>query len=80
MQPHISDATNFPSLAGSARAQAEDQAWATAMFGWATGKLRRIEAAVAKRPLSERLWCARDDTAAAITEQLTDWEPPHRAN
>jgi hypothetical protein len=72
--------TNFPSLAGIERARAEDFAWACAMFGWATGKLRRIEAAVAKRPLSERLWKTADDTAAAIEEQLMAWEPTHRPN
>jgi hypothetical protein len=76
----MTDATNFPLLAGIERAQAEDQAWATAMFGWATGKLRRIEAAVAKRPLNERLWKAADDTTDAISEKLLEWEPPHRAN
>jgi hypothetical protein len=60
--------TDFPSLAGIERAQAEDQAWANAMFFWATGKLRGIESAVAKRPLSERLWKAADDTREAITD------------
>jgi hypothetical protein len=76
MQPH----TNFPSLVGIERAQAEDQAWAIGMFSWATCKLRGIEAAVAKRPLSERLWRARDDTEAAIQEQLLHWEAPEPPN
>jgi hypothetical protein len=71
---------DFPSLTGIERAQAEDQAWASGMFGWATCKLRRIEAYAAAHPLNERVWHAADDTAAAITEQLADWEPPHRAN
>jgi hypothetical protein len=76
----MTDATDFPSLAGIERAQAEDQAWAVAMFGWATFKLRGIEAAVTAHPLNERLWHAADDTRDAITEQLADWEPPHQAN
>ena len=76
----MTDFADFPSLAGTQRAQAEDQAWAIAMFSWATSKLRGIEAAVAARPLSERLWRAADNTRDAITEQLMDWEPPHRAN
>jgi hypothetical protein len=76
----MTDFADWPSLAGTQRAQAEDQAWAIAMFGWATFKLRGIEAAAAARPLNERLWKAADDTREAITEQLMDWEPSHRAN
>jgi hypothetical protein len=72
--------TDIPSLAGSARARAEDQAWATAMFTWATGKLRRIDAYTATHPLNERVWRAADDTREAITDQLLAWEPPEPPN
>jgi hypothetical protein len=72
--------TDFPSLAGIERARLEDFNWACAMFSWATSKLRRIEAYAAAHPLNERVWHAADDTREAITEQLADWEPTHRAN
>jgi hypothetical protein len=76
----MTDATNFPSLAGLERARAEDQAWATAMFGWATHKLRRVEADLEARPPNARLLWIADDVASAIEEQLLAWEPAHRAN
>jgi hypothetical protein len=71
---------DFPSLAGTERWRIEDWNWACGMFSWATSKLRRIEAYAAAHPLNERVWQAADNTADAITEQLMDWEPPHRAN
>jgi hypothetical protein len=74
------DGTYFPSLIGVERARAEDQNWAVGTFTWATSKLRGIEAAVAKRPLNLRLWKAADDTTAAITEKLLEWEPPEPPN
>jgi hypothetical protein len=72
----MTDMADFPSLAGIERARAEDQAWATATFTWATAKLRAVETDAAGRPLNHRLWWIADDVADAIEEQLRAWEPP----
>jgi hypothetical protein len=71
---------NFPSLAGTERARLEDWNWATALFTWAVGELRKTETAITARPLNRRLRAAAADTADAITEKLEEWQPPHRAN
>jgi hypothetical protein len=71
---------NLPSLAGIQRARIEDFNWATATFTSAFFQLRRLENLATKRPNDIRLRDATADTALAITEHLTNWEPSHQQN
>lgn len=70
---------NFPSLCGTERARAEDWIGVSTVFTWATLRLRAVDAECRGRP-SDRLQKARENSAAAITEVLLDWEPTHRPN
>jgi hypothetical protein len=70
----------LPSLAGEQRAMNQDFNWACATFTWAFGELRRLQNLATARPSDVRLRDAAADTAAAISEQLENWEPSHQPN
>jgi hypothetical protein len=71
---------NYFALAGIDRARLQDWNWACATFTWAVASLRLTQRACGLRPNNKRLRMAAEDTLAAISEQLENWEPPHRAN
>jgi hypothetical protein len=71
---------SLSSLTGIQRARIEDFNWAVATFSWAVGELRRLENLAAARRSDCRLRDAAADTADAISEQLENWDPSHRAN
>jgi hypothetical protein len=73
----MTDITDFPSLAGTQRAQAEDLAWAAGIFGWAIFRLRAADTVACP---SDRLCRARLNSADAIRELLEDWSPAEPPN